>query len=232
MLAAVEMRAGHSWLRSSPTPEGRCCQWPVAAQPPAGTDVAILTDPGGSVLPRTRARFRRGGSGCDPHRPRRVGAAPPGWRRRGGPRRRLRSSPTPEGRCCSRSQWPSAPSWSRLRSSPTPEGRCCSRRRRSAGRAACRRCDPHRPRRVGAAQQRRRRLGQHDRVAILTDPGGSVLHQLPSGSSMTQVPSLRSSPTPEGRCCAAARCPPPPPSLGCDPHRPRRVGAACPGSAV
>src|SRR6266536_2651613 len=76
MLAAVEMRAGHSWLRSSPTPEGRCCQWPVAAQPPAGTDVAILTDPGGSVLPRTRARFRRGGSGCDPHRPRRVGAAP------------------------------------------------------------------------------------------------------------------------------------------------------------
>jgi len=65
-----------TWLRSSPTPEGRCCaegddELVVAALP-----VAILTDPGGSVLPVGQ-----------PHQ----------W----SPEPlTLRSSPTPEGRCC------------------------------------------------------------------------------------------------------------------------------------
>jgi hypothetical protein len=62
------------WLRSSPTPKGRCCDAPEAARRGAG-DVAILTDPGGSVLLDRPAGPRRAG-------------------------RRLRSSPTPEGRCC------------------------------------------------------------------------------------------------------------------------------------
>src|SRR6266536_2769699 len=126
MLAAVEMRAGHSWLRSSPTPEGRCCQWPVAAQPPAGTDVAILTDPGGSVLPRTRARFRRGGSGCDPHRPRRVGAAAVGDAQQAELRAVVAILTDPGGSVLPSSGADGLVSTTVLRSSPTPEGRCCT----------------------------------------------------------------------------------------------------------
>jgi hypothetical protein len=61
------------WLRSSPAPEGRCC----ARQEDSGSatdDVAILTGPGGPVLPGA------GAVGMDPDR--------------------LRFSPAPEGRCC------------------------------------------------------------------------------------------------------------------------------------
>ena len=91
--------------------------------------------------------------------------------------------------------------------------------------------------------------GDQDRVAILTDPAGRCYSKTSSGvvsssvglrssptpegrccgrqvipSLVTWVP-LRSSPTPEGRCCArpregrSSRC------SGCDPHRPRKVGA-------
>jgi len=139
-----------SRLRSSPTPEGRCCSraaGPVPAADAHGvailTDpggsvlreivilsyqllrVAILTDPGGSVLlgnvgpvsdvpPEVAILTDPGGSvlrgqstgagclapsSCDPHRPRRVGAAPV-WCSHMRAGSGLRSSPTPEGRCC------------------------------------------------------------------------------------------------------------------------------------
>ena len=234
------------WLRSSPTPEGRCWSGvrkgakhyaPVAIlTDPGGTvlaggafhafggdgAVAILTDPGGTVLdqrqdrpghgarvailtdpggtvpggrcrrPRRRPhrcdphRPRRDGAGhnppdrriavlpsCDPHRPRRDGAGRGGAIMRIG-RRLLRSSPTPEGRC-----------W-------TP---CASRRHPAR---SC--CDPHRPRRDGAGTDRATQSRRYSTwVAILTDPGGTVLG-LNASSMMFTEPELRSSPTPEGRC--------------------------------
>src|SRR6266536_493157 len=142
-------------------------------------EVAILTDPGGSVLPPT-ARCRSSGSrrGCDPHRPRRVGAAA------------LRAGPPTGGRTV-------------LRSSPTPEGRCCPGRAGICGWS--RGCDPHRPRRVGAARRSSARRARRRTVAILTDPGGSVLLASGLESLAVAAHSLRSSPTPEGRCCLPAR---------------------------
>jgi len=223
-------------LRSSPTPEGRCC--PGLSRPRSGR------------LPRR----------CDPHRPRRVGAAraPVGrWPLMPTP---LRSSPTPEGRCCVNDLCSGVGPYRRgcdphrprrvgaafvtgrgtpfakaLRSSPTPEGRCCHQRR-GAGLpgvagvailtdpggsvlrpceqghrledAPC--CDPHRPRRVGAARDGRASAAGPE-VAILTDPGGSVLPVATGGGVDDTSGLLRSSPTPEGRCCragrAARRCP-------------------------
>jgi len=316
-------------LRSSPTPEGRCCCRDHPGNAPQHR-VAILTDPGGSVLPSRELVGHLGAeldaaSSCDPHRPRRVGAARPTSRRCSAATRRcdphrprrvgaasanatamavsaeLRSSPTPEGRCC--------PCPTRTRSSGS--WRCDPHRPRRVGAAlAAKRdeleietysCDPHRPRRVGAARyckprnattrprcdpHRPRRVGaarvvatdwkSHWAVAILTDPGGSVLHtparcRAPGSSSSCDphrprrvgaavtrplTPAerttwLRSSPTPEGRCCGLiaraviihdkplrssptpeGRCCLPPSfarclrAAGCDPHRPRRVGAA------
>ncbi len=220
-------------------------------------EVAILTDPGGSVLRSSPAVGRRSRKRCDPHRPRRVGAATNGavpvFRESPG----LRSSPTPEGRCCGPAS--RATDWRthrvailtdpggsvlpgtgghlrlvlRLRSSPTPEGRCCPWPLAAAWttRPGC--CDPHRPRRVGAAELGERPDDALDgTVAILTDPGGSVLPdgQVPDEPADEQ---LRSSPTPEGRCCSRRgssrwrwR------RTRCDPHRPRRVGAACPPVAA
>ncbi len=114
-------------LRSSPTPEGRCCSPPVGTGSVSTTSVAILTDPGGSVLhldlghrrgPALVAILTDPGGSVLP----RAFAA------------QVRSTATP------------------LRSSPTPEGRCCSR---SCGEVAA---DAH-------------------PVAILTDPGGSVLRE-------------------------------------------------------
>src|SRR6266536_677308 len=141
-------------LRPSPTPEGRCCCWCWSA------------------------RSSTTGRCCDPHRPRRVGAARAPYPRAGRRPRRLRSSPTPEGRCC--------------------------------------------------AFHRRPLLPHADHVAILTDPGGSVLLLEDRGRRRADD-QLRSSPTPEGRCCpsstSATRCRP---VTCCDPHRPRRVGAAVP----
>src|SRR6266536_822488 len=192
-------------------------------------EVAILTDPGGSVLRSSPAVGRRSRKRCDPHRPRRVGAATNGavpvFRESPG----LRSSPTPEGRCCGPAS--RATDWRthrvailtdpggsvlpgpgghlrldlRLRSSPTPEGRCCPWPLAAAWttRPGC--CDPHRPRRVGAAELGERPDDALDgTVAILTDPGGSVLPdgQVPDEPADEQ---LRSSPTPEGRCCLPAR---------------------------
>src|SRR6266536_1208781 len=167
-----------------------------------------------------------------------------------------------------------------LRSSPTPEGWCCRRWSRRGTPPTSAGCDPHRPRRVGAADERFVQLiHQVTKVAILTDPGGSVLllvlerAQLNDGTPLRSSPTpegrccafhrrpllphadhvailtdpggsvllledrgrrraddqLRSSPTPEGRCCpsstSATRCRP---VTCCDPHRPRRVGAAVP----
>ncbi len=191
-------------LRSSPTPEGRCCSPPcrspcsavrrcdphrprrvgAAHRPKTGwmvgrLVVAILTDPGGSVLPAVDAYNNLQGE------------------------LELRSSPTPEGRCClphlrllARGQLRPG-----LRSSPTPEGRCCPSARGSVRPGSRCGCDPHRPRRVGAARFRAAQPDGLDVVAILTDPGGSVLRR-------------------GGRRARRGRPP------RCDPHRPRRVGAA------
>src|SRR6266536_2677174 len=213
-------------------------------------EVAILTDPGGSVLRSSPAVGRRSRKRCDPHRPRRVGAATNGavpvFRESPG----LRSSPTPEGRCCGPAS--RATDWRthrvailtdpggsvlpgtgghlrlvlRLRSSPTPEGRCCPWPLAAAWttRPGC--CDPHRPRRVGAARRSSARRARRRTVAILTDPGGSVLLASGLESLAVAAHSLRSSPTPEGRCCPALRRHRRRRRRGCDPDRPRRVGAA------
>ncbi len=163
-------------------------------------DVAILTDPGGSVLRRRAQRPCLGPAGCDPHRPRRVGAARSIAGRFSRMLAMLRSSPTPEGRCCrSSARVPRPADQHGLRSSPTPEGRCCPTVKCQTS-PPTNSCDPHRPRRVGAAHRHRHRAGPVPLVAILTDPGGSVLRRGPSRRP--------------GR------------SARCDPHRPRRVGAA------
>src|SRR6266542_3196915 len=139
-------------------------------------EVAILTDPGGSVLRSSPAVGRRSRKRCDPHRPRRVGAATNGAVPVFRESARLRSSPTPEGRCCPTVKCQTSP--------PTNS------------------CDPHRPRRVGAARVGARVVGGGGAlVAILTDPGGSVLPGSTPPSPKTPT-GLRSSPTPEGRCCA------------------------------
>ena len=87
-----------------------------------------------------------------------------------------------------------------LRSSPAPEGRCCSTSVGSAD-TVVRCCDPHRPRRVGAAGPEVLLVLRQRAVAILTGPGGSVLRRC-WGVSLASL------------------------SCSCDPHRPRRVGAA------
>ncbi len=190
-------RRGRWRLRSSPTPEGRCCGQDAPGVGEGLSRVAILTDPGGSVLRSTPTTTCRASSSCDPHRPRRVGAALSVGIVTATPIM-LRSSPTPEGRCCA-AGLVSEMHDRRLRSSPTPEGRCC--------RIVC-----------GS------RSSSHA-VAILTDPGGSVLPSR-AAFSLSSARTLRSSPTPEGRCCLQARMARCRPAPGCDPHRPRRVGAA------
>src|SRR6266540_2266367 len=121
------------WLRSSPTLEGRCC-WEMHRDPVAqGDGVAILTDPGGPVLPWCDAQPRWPSTRCDPHRPWRAGAARRLMPATDGALKVLRSSPTLEGRCCPHGWNASSSRGSRLRSSPTLEGRCCAQ-------------DPHRGR--------------------------------------------------------------------------------------
>src|SRR6266536_674907 len=94
---------------------------------------------------------------------------------------------------------------SALRSSPTPEGRCCRRWSRRGTPPTSAGCDPHRPRRVGAADERFVQLiHQVTKVAILTDPGGSVLLLVLERAQLNDGTLLRSSPTPEGRCCPSA----------------------------
>ncbi len=191
-------------------------------------------------------------TGCDPHRPRRVGAARRSSARRA--RRRtvailtdpggsvlrtgtvtelarfpwLRSSPTPEGRCCVEALL-GGPAGLLVAILTDPGGSVLPDRAGppAVGAEPCR-CDPHRPRRVGAALPR---VGHHAArydVAILTDPGGSVLPIGRRRAGWSGGWWLRSSPTPEGRCCprstptTTCRA-----SSSCDPHRPRRVGAAC-----
>jgi len=180
-----------------------------AGAAPAGADqghpdrgVAILTDPGGPVLPAPASPPRiRPRTGCDPHRPWRAGAAPGRWGGGAGRAGLVAILTDPGGpvlrppRC-----WPTCPRvigcdphrpWragaaiaaqcdklgpckSALRSSPTLEGRCCTGRS-STWTPPGRRCDPHRPWRAGAAWCEH--VGNPERRK------------------------LRSSPTLEGRCC-------------------------------
>ena len=114
---------------------------------------------------------------CDPHRPRGAGAAiivcgetlDRPW---------LRSSPTPDGRCCLPRSSSTGRPVARLRSSPTAAGRCCL---------------AHPP----AAQR------LHLPVAILTSPGGDA-----GGarfSSDCGCPSCDPHRPPAGRCCIVVR---------------------------
>src|SRR6266540_2851611 len=212
-------------LRSSPTLEGRCC--PGATRNHAGHPlVAILTDPGGPVLPADSCRPRTARSRCcDPHRPWRAGAARMGGTRaravvqgcdphrpwRAGAARKIRIEVVDE-RYVAILTDPGGPVLlamddatkaylDELRSSPTLEGRCCCARSLA-----------------GSPRQRR--------VAILTDPGGPVLHAAWEQRGSRTASVLRSSPTLEGRCCSAASPTPRCSTCGCDPHRPWRAGAA------
>jgi hypothetical protein len=234
------------WLRSSPTPEGRCCRGHAVQALAEAEVVAILTDPEGPVLPARLEQPRihgpvailtdpggpvlHGGAadvagslwvGCDPHRPRRAGAA---WRSRPGTRPR-----------------------SGVAILTDPGGPVLLVRGDLAGAAVARVAiltDPGGPVLHPAAPPQARRRAV---VAILTDPGGPVLpaHRRPSGrpgprcdphrprrAGAARVARavgerlflmLRSSPTPERRTRRCRR-------TGCDPHRPRRAGAALTGT--
>ena len=142
---------------------------------PLGDAVAILTDPLGSVLPKVNFTLT-------------FNLVQ--W---------LRSSPTPAGRCCYRSVRYWGTTRPVLRSSPTSEDRCCARpdQQPDSGRG----CDPHRPRRIGAAWQCK--------------------------SNMIVAPLLRSLPTPSRGGAAPGAAPASASSSRrCDPHRPSRVGPA------
>ena len=122
--------------------------------------------------------------------------------------------------------------WRYRRRADTPG--CDPRRPRRAGAAATRRpsqtrarhCDPRRPRRAGAAPT----SGQY-RVVIqgCCDPrrprrAGAALV---ASSKVFRMPlALRSSPTPEGRCCRIVYDDRVWRITRCDPRRPRRAGAA------
>lgn len=87
------------------------------------------------------------------------------------------------------------------------------------------RCDPHRPRRAGAARTAQHRVAGAGIVAILTGPGKPALFQLAT-DCRARCWWLRSSPTSEGRCRARTRWPPPGRRLaGCDRLRPWRTSA-------
>src|SRR6266540_3477179 len=212
-------------LRSSPTLEGRCC--PGATRNHAGHPlVAILTDPGGPVLPADSCRPRTARSRCcDPHRPWRAGAARMGGTRaravvqgcdphrpwRAGAARKIRIEVVDE-RYVAILTDPGGPVLlamddatkaylDELRSSPTLEGRCCCARS-LAGSPRQRRVailtDPGGP---VLLQDVRTCRCEGECVAILTDPGGPVLPSPPSPSTTCSPKWLRSSPTLEGRCC-------------------------------
>ena len=165
---------------------------------PVAVAVAILTDPGGPVLPE----WSNTG----------VIAIHP-----------LRSSPTPEGRCCllldidpaelarvailtdpggpvlpSSEGWPSG-GGPPLRSSPTPEGRCCVLT-------------------IGEPET--------DTPWLRSSPTPEGRCCMTGHTSSSCRAALRSSPTPEGRCCALLGTAWLRAVTGCDPHRPRRAGAA------
>ncbi len=214
------------WLRSSPTLEGRCCGGcvDVGEHQGCGYEEEACCDPhrpwrAGAAARRyadeTVGRSQLRSS------PTLEGRCCMGWKTSAVKRLpRLRSSPTLEGRCCSvvakftRYQ-------QELRSSPTLEGRCCWQPRRTPTRDNG--CDPHRPWRAGAAAaasmwvntkrssptlegrccagQLQQVTGREGEVAILTDPGGPVLHASPDAMKDPLANALRSSPTLEGRCC-------------------------------
>src|ERR687896_658663 len=66
--------------------------------------------------------------------------------------------------------------------------------------AADPRCDPHRPRRTGAAAGRVHAVAGGPPVAILTGPEGPVLRLVGQAWDATSG-GLRSSPAPKDRCC-------------------------------
>ena len=110
---------------------------------------------------------------CDPRRPRRAGAGSVGrqpWVRI---HSRLRSSPTPEGRCWGHRVTPGM-SRSGLRSSPTPEGRCWDLAHDAvpAVQGVAILADPGGPVLAGVLLIATSSVA---RVAILADPGGPVL---------------------------------------------------------
>src|SRR6266536_3579352 len=198
------------WLRSSPAPssqgqpgcdpQGSVLRVRGAPAPAPAAGVAILTDPGGSVLRLPSVTRRTSPCGCDPHRPRKVGAAPRHRARPTEPDPRVAILTDPGGSVL-RGGAPRNPGRSHVVAILTDPGGSVL-----PGRSAS-------------------DVGFLHRVAILTDPGGSVLRGC-LATGRTSCRTLRSSPTPEGRCCRAggpqhqARC-----LQGCDPHRPRRVGA-------
>ncbi len=210
-VAAVSVSCVTLWLRSSPAPssqgqpgcdpQGSVLRVRGAPAPAPAAGVAILTDPGGSVLRLPSVTRRTSPCGCDPHRPRKVGAAP-----------RHRARPTePDPRVAILTD----PGGSVLRGgAPRNPGRFHE---------VAILTDPGGSVLPGRSASD---VGFLHRVAILTDPGGSVLRGC-LATGRTSCRTLRSSPTPEGRCCTGRRwspnCAPP---GSCDPHRPRRVGAA------
>ena len=161
---------------------------------------------------------------------------------------KLRSSPTPEGRCwlptprsgsgrvtgCDPHRPRRAGAGPSRRARPSRCGTCCDPhrpRRAGAGTGnplritAVHSCDPHRPRRAGAGcgpgsrcRSRCRRCDPHRPRRAGAGPETAV--------PVVAGPELRSSPTPEGRCWlqplqrGSRRC-----LQRCDPHRPRRAVA-------
>ncbi|MCW2915862.1 MAG: hypothetical protein JWN52_3930, partial [Actinomycetia bacterium] len=112
--------------------------------------VAVLTDPGGPVLPSTPPRS----------------STVTDW---------LRSSPTPEGRCCQLSRVDGV-IHDRVAILTDPGGPVLRQWYLGIVETIFR-CDPHRPRRAGAARRDHNRPRSGRNVAILTDPGGPVLQR-------------------------------------------------------
>src|SRR5918992_316923 len=145
---AVVGSAALTMLRSSPTPDGRCCSvlsWSDACC----HCVAILTDPGGPVLlalcrePRAHIHV--------------AILTDPGWPV-------LRPAGTTAGGLLPGVAILTDPGWPVLL-----EWHTCGNRRHA------RRCDPHRPRMAGAAGNFAIARTAAGGVAILIDPGGPVL---------------------------------------------------------
>ena len=199
------------------TPEGRCC-----CRRPAGRQAGCRRRcdphrPSGPVL-----HLRSGCAwwpGCDPYRPRSamllqvfgVASSPNSCQAKLASPVLLRSSPTLSSRCYTYSSVSIGIASSSLRYSPTLSDPRCrhgwwlerSVLRKIAGCGPCsgrRGCNPHGPREFSTAlRDGSRGLRQVVDVAILTDPGVGATSQ------MTARP-----------CCTSS----------CDPHYPRRVGAA------
>ena len=192
MLADGAAAAGldHQALRSSPTPEGRCWRpaWQTGMRRDGCCDPttsrAGLAGRGGMALRLRSSPTRRAGAGAaSTGNPLRIAA-------------KLRSSPTPEGRCWV-TMWGST--WLMVLVAILTDPRAGAGPPHPRSPPHPRRCDPHRPRRAGA--------------------GTACSPCSPSSSA------LRSSPTPEGRCWGRLILEARRTLRRCDPHRPPRAGA-------